>query len=238
MTSHRLSQAGLRAPRPRRWPESGPAAPVARAALDAGRCTQTNRPPRVGARPSAPALAWILNGTLRAAIILFAIEAVLAGSDPRFDGKGIAVRDLILAGAACTLLVPAVHALRGHRRPYPVWADSLLLSIIVLDMVGNSLNLYSQPWRFDLVAHAYGPGAGVIALILLGVAWLPGALIVNAAHLLLEIQEALGDAVFGTKNVHGWWDTLTDLSVGLATSLALALVWKVRQSAGGGSAKR
>ncbi len=170
--------------------------------------------------------AWAINAALRTVIIGFAAEAVLAGEDPRFTGKGIAARDLILAGVAVTLLVPALHALCGRRRPYPVWADSLLLSIIALDMAGNSLNLYAQQWRFDLIPHAYGPGAGVVALRLIGLGWLPGTIIVNAGQLLLEVQEVLGDLLLGTQNVHGWWDTLTDLAAGATTSLGIPLAWK------------
>jgi hypothetical protein len=176
--------------------------------------------------PSSSTVGLLLNVALRLAILGFAVEALLAADDPRFFGKGIAVRDLILAGAALTLLMPAIHVARGRLRAYPIWADSLILSILALDMAGNSLNLYEQAWRFDLVAHAYGPAAGFVALVLLGLSWLPALLAVNGAHLLLEAQEVLGDAIFGTHNVHGWWDTLTDLATGLAASVAVGIVWR------------
>jgi hypothetical protein len=183
-------------------------------------------------RLKAPPAAWVLNGALRIAIVGFATEAVLAGNDPRFAGKGIAIRDVILAGTAATLLIPAWHAFgrRGHR--YPVWADSLVLSIMALDMAGNSFNLYAQDWRFDLIPHAYGPGVSVVALKLVGVAWVPGTLIVNASHLLLELQEAAGDLLFDTHNVRGWWDTLTDLAAGAAASLGIPLLWGRLRSVG------
>ena len=176
--------------------------------------------------------AWILNGALRVTIVGFAAEAVLAGNDPRFTGKGIAVRDVILAGLAVTLLIPAWHMLRRRGCRYPVWADSLVLSIIALDMAGNSLNLYAQEWRFDLIPHAYGPAAAVVALKLVGVAWVPGALIVNASHVLLELQEALGDLLFDTHNVRGWWDTLTDLAAGATASLGIPLLWERLRAVG------
>jgi hypothetical protein len=170
---------------------------------------------------------WIINVVLRLAIIGFAIEAVLAGpNDPRFAGKGIALRDLILAGGALTLAIPLLHVVRRRWDRYPVWADVAFLSILALDMAGNSLNLYEQPWRFDLIPHAYGPAAGLVGLLLVGVGTWLGLAIVNAIHVLLEIQEVLGDVVFGTSNVNGAWDSITDLAAGLTSSVLVAVTWE------------
>lgn len=77
---------------------------------------------------------WALAAGLRVAIAGFAFEAVTAGDDPRFVGKGIAVRDIVLAGAALGVAVPLAHAVRHRGRPYPVWADVALLSILAVDM--------------------------------------------------------------------------------------------------------
>jgi hypothetical protein len=175
-----------------------------------------------------PSPIWIINVALRVAIVGFAIEALIAGDDPRFVAKGIATRDLILAAATVTLLAPAVHAWRRRARPYPIWADTLLVSMIALDMAGNSLNLYAQPWRFDLIPHAYGPAASLAALRLLGIGWLPAILTVNGVHVLLEAQEALGDVLFGTRNVNGWWDTMTDLAAGLTGTVVVVLAFRGR----------
>jgi hypothetical protein len=144
-----------------------------------------------------------VNVFLRVLIVAFAVEAVVAKPDPRFAGKGIAVRDLILAGAALTLVIPALHVIRGRGKPYPLRSDCLLLSVMALDMAGNSFGLYEQPWRFDLVAHGYGPGAVMLALGLAGIGWTASMLAVNGGHVLLEIQEAATDALFATHNVHG-----------------------------------
>lgn len=172
-------------------------------------------------RPRRP-LGWAVNISLRVLIVAFAVEAVVAHSDPRFAAKGIAVRDLILAGAALTLVIPALHFVRGRAKPYPLRSDCLLLSVMALDMAGNSFGLYEQPWRFDLVAHGYGPAAVMLALGLAGVGWTASLLVVNGGHVLLEIQEAATDAVFATHNVHGAWDTFSDLAAGLATT---AVIW-------------
>jgi hypothetical protein len=174
------------------------------------------------------ALAWVLDVALRLAVIGFAIEAVLAGpNDPRFAGKGIAMRDLILAGGVATLIVPILHLFRRRWDRYPVWTDVAFLSILALDMAGNSLNLYEQAWRFDLIPHAYGPAAGLVGLLLLlGVRPWVGLAIINGVHVLLEIQEVLGDIVFGTSNVNGAWDSITDLAAGLTASVLVALAWE------------
>jgi hypothetical protein len=162
-----------------------------------------------------------VNVFLRVLIVAFAVEAVVAKPDPRFAGKGIAVRDLILAGAALTLVIPALHVIRGRGKPYPLRSDCLLLSVMALDMAGNSFGLYEQPWRFDLVAHGYGPGAVMLALGLAGIGWTASIVAVNGGHVLLEIQEAATDALFTTHNVHGAWDTISDLAAGLATTAVI-----------------
>lgn len=172
-------------------------------------------------------IGWVLDVVLRLAVIGFAIEAVLAGpSDPRFEGKGIAMRDLILAGGVATLIVPALHWVRRRWDRYPVWTDVAFLSILALDMAGNSLNLYEQAWRFDLIPHAYGPAAGLVGLLLLGVRTWVGLAVINGLHVLLEIQEVAGDVVFGTSNVNGAWDSITDLAAGLTASVLVALAWE------------
>lgn len=181
---------------------------------------------------------WGLNLLLRLAIVAFAIEALLAGpNDPRFANKGIAMRDLILAGGFATLSMPVLHAVRRRWDRYPVWSDVAFLSILALDMAGNSLNLYEQPWRFDLIPHAYGPAAAMVGLLLLNVSWQLSLAVVNGLHLLLEIQEAIGDLVFGTSNVNGAWDSITDLAAGLIASVLVALVL-VRLGRGKGGSRR
>jgi hypothetical protein len=168
---------------------------------------------------------WAVNVLLRLLILGYATEAVRATEDPRFEGKGLAVRHVVLGGSCLTLVFPLRHAWHRPRHRYPVWTDALFLSILTLDMAFNSLDLYERRGRFDLFPHTYGPAAGFAVLRQMGVAAVPGALIVNGFHVLLEIQEALGDALFGTHNVHGWWDTLTDLGAGLVGSVAIPLAW-------------
>ena len=181
----------------------------------------------MGARRAWPRRGgWGINLLLRAVIVGFAAEAALAAEDARFADKGIAVRNVVFAGTALTLLFPLVHAVRdGRRTTYPLLADSLFLSILAVDMAANSLNLYERPWRFDLIPHTYGPMAGFATLRTLGVSAVPGAMLVNVAHLAMEIQEAAADALFGTHNVRGWWDTIGDVGAGLIGSIAIPWLW-------------
>ena len=169
---------------------------------------------------------WGINVALRLAMVGFAVEAVTAVNDPRFTGNGIPVRDLLFVGVGLSLTIPLAWAvLRRPRVDYPLRAESLLLSILVVDMAANSLDLYNQPWRLDLVPHAYGPLAAVLALRMLGVAVIRSMVVVNLGHLLLEVQEALGDTWFGTHNVRGWPDTIGDLSAGLIASVLIPCLW-------------
>ena len=168
-----------------------------------------------------------VNAGLRVAIVGFALEAALAGSDPRFDNKGIAVRNLVFAGVAVTLAVPLLHLIRGRRRnEYPLVADTLLLSILAIDMAANSLDLYALPWRFDLIPHTYSPLAAVVVLADLGVGRMPRTVAVLAAAVLFELQEVAGDVVFGTSNVGGWWDTIGDLAGALTGAALIPWAWQ------------
>jgi hypothetical protein len=139
--------------------------------------------------------------------------------DPRFVGKGIGPRALIVVPAS-SLSMPLVWSLAGGRRePYPHGLDSLFLSITALDLAGNVLDLYDRHRHFDLIPHAHGTGALTIL-----VAWLFGlpmrraVAVATAGHALLEAQEIASDVLFGYRNVRGWWDVAGDLGSGLAGS--------------------
>lgn len=176
-----------------------------------------------------------LNVALRVAIIGFAIEAALAGADPRFDNKGIAVRNLVFAGVAVTLAVPLLHLVRGHRHArYPLVADTLILSILALDMAANSLNLYALPWRFDLIPHTLSPLAGVLVLADLGAGRGTRTLVVLGVAVLFELQEVAGDLYFGTSNVGGPWDTAGDLVGAVTGAVVIPWAWRRWRQPGDG----
>ncbi len=170
------------------------------------------------------ALGWLVNALLRASVAGILVEALARPADRRFAGKAIGTRGLVMI--PLSLVVPAVHAARrgsGERRPYPVWTDNLWLSIFALDLAGNHFDLYDRYRYFDAIPHAHGTGATtVVAADLLDLPALSAVGLAQVGHILLEAQEYYSDVLFGLRNVRGTWDTINDLLVGVAGSLAYA----------------
>ena len=166
---------------------------------------------------------WALNAVLRLSIAYFLAEAVLQPDDPRFAGKAIPVRNLVVVGGL-SLLFPGLSVLAHRWRSYPVWADDLYLSVFWLDMAGNSFDLYDRYYYFDLVPHCHGTGAtAVVFQAALGLTAAHAVGLANLIHALLEAQEYLTDVFVGTHNVRGLWDTVGDLAAGvLGTGLSAA----------------
>lgn len=144
-------------------------------------------------------------------------------SDARYAGKGIAVRNATVLGSF-SVLVPALYAASRRERGYPWTGDTLLLTVPLLDMVGNWLDFYNRYGYFDTVAHFYGPAviSGLLSLALAGrdreprvMQWATAAGVTTTFHLLLEVQEYWTDVWFGTHNVEGIEDVEGDLGAGV-----------------------
>jgi len=164
-----------------------------------------------------------LNLLLRVSIFGFLAEVMLKPNDPRFAGKAIPIRNLVIVGGM-SLLFPVLHVTRRRWRRYPLWSDCLYLSIFWADMAGNSFNLYDRYPNFDLIPHFHGTGAASRSLqAAFGMSPQQGMVVANALHLLLELQEWATDVFFGTHNVRGIWDTAGDLAAGLAGTLVYGL---------------
>lgn len=167
----------------------------------------------------------IINILLRLGILYFLLEVILFSADPRFAGKAIPVRNLIIV-LSLSLLFPFLYFIKRCWKSYPVWLDNLYLSIFFLDMAGNSFNLYDSIKNFDLIPHFHGTGA--IAAVFYGAFKLPilSALgLANIIHMLLEAQEYYTDVFFGTHNVGGVADTVNDLTVGLLGSMVYLVIY-------------
>jgi hypothetical protein len=161
-------------------------------------------------------LGALTNVALRLGLAYFLFEVLLKPDDPRFAGKAIPVRNLVVVGGL-SLLFPGLHLLRRRRREYPWWTDDLFLSIFWLDMAGNSFDLYDRYYYFDMLPHAHGTGAAAVVFARgLGLRPLGAGALANGVHVLLEVQEYLTDVFFGTRNVRGASDTARDLLAGLA----------------------
>lgn len=162
----------------------------------------------------------LLNILIRAHLAWFLFEVVTSPNDPRFEGKAIPIRNLVIVGGM-SMLFPAAHLLFRRWRRYPWGWDALYLSVYWLDMAGNSFDLYDTYERFDLIPHFHGTGA--FALVFeraFGLRAWPAFLAANGFHAALETQEILTDVMFKTHNVRGWWDTAGDMAVGVLGTVA------------------
>jgi hypothetical protein len=166
------------------------------------------------------AIGVLVNALLRGTMLAILGEALRRPQDHRFAGKAIGTRGLMMI--PLSLVVPAVHGLRGRGR-YPIWTDNLYLSIFVLDLLGNHLDLYDRYRYFDVIPHAHGTGAATVVLAeLLDLPPLSAVGLAQLAHIGLEAQEYYSDVWFGLHNVRGTWDTVNDLLAGAVGSAAYA----------------
>jgi hypothetical protein len=166
------------------------------------------------------AIGVIVNVLLRGTMLAILGEALRRPNDPRYTGKAIGTRGLVMI--PLSLVVPAVHAARRRDR-YPVWTDNLYLSIFVLDLLGNHFDLYDRYKYFDAIPHAHGTGAATVVMAeLLDLPPLSAVGLAQLAHIGLEAQEYYSDVLFGLRNVRGTWDTVNDLLAGAAGSAGYA----------------
>lgn len=165
-------------------------------------------------------LSATVNALLRGTMLAILGEALRRPDDPRYTGKAIGTRGLVMI--PLSLVVPAMHAVRGRDR-YPVWTDNLYLSIFVLDLLGNHFGLYDRYKYFDAIPHAHGTGAATVVMAeLLDLPPLSAVGLAQLAHIGLEAQEYYSDVIFGLRNVRGTWDTINDLLAGAAGSAIYA----------------
>ena len=179
---------------------------------------------------------YALNALLRASIAAFLVDTLRHPHDPRYEGKAIPVRNLLIVGSL-SLTFPLLYLWQRRRpikrrrwRRYPVASDNLYLSIFWLDMAGNYFDLYDRYKHFDLIPHCHGSGA-LAAVLFNAFEMRPLAAfgVANGIHGLLEAQEYLTDVFFGTRNVRGAWDSIGDLGAGLiGTSTYILASWALR----------
>ena len=175
----------------------------------------------------------VVNALLRASIAAFLADTLRRPHDPRYEGKAIPVRNLLIVGSL-SLTFPLVHLWRRRKSArskagmlplprYPVWTDNLYLSIFWLDMAGNFFDLYDRYPNFDLIPHCHGSGALAAALLNdFEMPLLPAIGVANGIHGLLEAQEYFTDVFFGTHNVRGAWDSSGDLAAGVIGTITYA----------------
>lgn len=172
-----------------------------------------------------------VNLALRGIIYGVVVHALLDPDAPQYVDKAIGSRGLVLIPAS--LVLPLIHWAwrRGDR--YPIWTDNLYLSIFALDMGGNLLDLYDRYVFFDLVTHTHGTGSltVVVSEVVRGPV-MAGLAVAQVVHILLEAQEYYSDVLFGLRNVRGTSDTVNDLLVGAAGSLAYGAMYAALRGVG------
>ncbi len=170
-----------------------------------------------------PRLGLGLGVALRLSILYFLAEVLLHPDDPRFAGKAIPIRNLVVV-LTFSALVPVLFLVMPQRwRRYPAWLDDLYLSIFWLDMAGNSFDLYDRYSLFDLIPHFHGTGALAVTLRGVGLSHLGAFGTANLIHMVLEAQEYYTDVFFGTHNVRGVSDTINDVLAGVGGTAVYGL---------------
>ena len=149
----------------------------------------------------------LVNLALRLAIIVMSVDSIVNASDPRFAGKALGPRDVLIT-VGFAMVFPLFWKLRYRKREwheYPWWFDALYLSLFVFDMAGNSLGLYnSMPGTFNDVTHTYGPAALTVVLAgAFGFTTLEAIGLTTVLHVILQVEEYYGDRFLGTHNILG-----------------------------------
>lgn len=149
----------------------------------------------------------LVNILLRIAILAMSVDTIVNASDPRFAGKALAPRDVIIS-FGFAMLFPLFWRLRYRRREwreYPWWFDALYLSLFAFDMAGNSLGLYnSHPGTFNDITHTYGNFALTIVLAgAFGFTTLEAMGLATMMHVVLQVEELYGDIYLHTHNILG-----------------------------------
>lgn len=167
----------------------------------------------------------LLNLLLRLSSLYFLGETLFLPDDPRFVGKALPIRNLIIIGSL-TLVFPLLFFFKRIWKSYPVWIDNLYLSIFWLDMAGNSFNLYDSYFYFDLLPHFHGTASlGIVLTAAFRLNPVSSIGIANITHTLLEIQEYYTDVLLGTHNIRGTFDVVNDLAVGILGSFIYMLIY-------------
>ena len=148
----------------------------------------------------------------------------------QFDGKAFGAR--LATYPISILIVPLIWWLTGRKRgsPFPYAVDSLLGLPFLIDVLGNTFDLYDTISWWDDVNHyvnwAILTGAFGLFLLRLGLArWVTFGLAVGfgaVTAILWEIGEYFAFIRHSSELSTAYTDTLGDLSLGLLGSVTAA----------------
>jgi uncharacterized membrane protein YjdF len=176
---------------------------------------------------------------LAATVVQLAVATFVDGL-PQFEGKGFAAR--LVTYPLLMLLVPAVWARARHRRgsaaPLPWDGFALIMAPFLIDVTGNTLDLYDRLGWWDDANHfvnwfLLSAGIGVLLLRAeIRPAWVLGLLVTGIGAILAigwELAEWYAFIRHGTELGTAYEDTLGDEALGtLGATLAGVLVGRRR----------
>ncbi|MFN8224176.1 MAG: hypothetical protein U0R50_13125 [Gaiellales bacterium] len=148
----------------------------------------------------------------------------------QFDGKAFGWR--LVTYPLAGLVVPLVWRFRGCPAPYPHLADILLVAPFLVDVLGNTLDLYDTIDWWDDANHFVNWAllCGALGVVLLRTGLGPWALFGlvagfgGAAAILWEIAEYYAFIRGGTELETAYTDTLGDEVLGLSGGTLAAVV--------------
>jgi hypothetical protein len=173
-----------------------------------------------------PVAAAVLSATL----VQLVVAAFVPGLE-QFEGKGFAAR--LVLYPVMMLLVPALWWWRSRDRSRPPWAGfTLVMAPFLIDVTGNTLDLYDRVVWFDDACHLVNwflltlGLALVVRADLVRPAWARLLVLVGGGALLAvvwEVGEWFAFIRFGTELATAYQDTLGDQVLGTTGSLLAAL---------------
>jgi hypothetical protein len=193
---------------------------------------------------------WVTGLILLATVVQLFIATFVATDLPQFEGKGFAAR--LIAYPLVMLAVPivwiAVARRRGDRSRLPWMGFALIMAPFLIDVTGNTLNLYDTVVWWDDANHFVNwlLLCGGIGILLLRSAitppWALGLLIAGIGALLAigwEVAEWYSFIRHGTELETAYTDTLGDEvlgSLGGCVAGVLVAIHAARTKPGGRSA--
>lgn len=165
----------------------------------------------------------------RAALVGLLAFGAFSGLE-RFDGKAFGWR--LVTYPLATLVVPVAWQLAGRRRPYPWAVDALVVAPFLVDVVGNTLDLYDTISWWDDLNHFVNWFLLALAVGLLvrrvGLRpWLGAALVAGfgaTTAILWELGEYVAFIRNSSELATAYTDTLGDEMLGLAGASVAALL--------------
>lgn len=160
----------------------------------------------------------------------------------QFDGKAFGTR--LVAYPVMMLVAPVAwfitRRVRGGLSAPPWWAFALIMAPFLIDVTGNTLDLYDRVWWWDDANHfanwaLLAGGLGV--LVVRGrvrPAWAAGMLVIGLGAILAiawELGEWYSFIRHGTERTTAYEDTLGDEALGTlgAAVAGLAVWWHARR---------